>query len=175
MISQFEKCGISNYERIEGVEIQHLSKAENYRNFIKRSSKYVTGTLGCRAAHLLCIQLAKQRGYKNVLILEDDIIFLQDPNVLLNQNQHVLNNWDMLYFGGLVERHHREYIVCAHAYAVRNTLYEDIINMVEPSGMEIDLFYANIIQAMPYKYKIRVTQPFNQIIQNKAFESNIQN
>lgn len=34
------------------------------------------GILGCTISHLSAIQLAKQRGYKNVLILEDDFQFL---------------------------------------------------------------------------------------------------
>jgi hypothetical protein len=52
--------------------------------------------------------------------------------------------------------------------------------MSDASGMEMDNFYAKIIQHMSYnhnqsgKYNIRVVLPFNQIVQNKGFNSNIQ-
>jgi D-glycero-alpha-D-manno-heptose-7-phosphate kinase len=59
------------------------------------------------------------------------------------------------------------------------TIIDDIINMAIPSGMEMDNFYAKIIQHMSYnhnhngKYNIFGLTPFNTIVQNKDFESNI--
>ncbi len=179
MVSQFEKFGIGNYERIEAVALTKIPDREKYRNFIKRDDKYIIGQLSCRASHLKCIELAIQRNYTKLLVLEDDVIFRQDPNVLLTQNQEILNDWDMLYFGGDVEPFFRNQIVRTHAYAVRNTLFENILNMAIPSGMEIDNFYAKIIQHMSYnynqsgKYNIRLIIPFNQMIQSTSFPSNI--
>ena len=37
---------------------------------------YKTGAVGCAQSHLNVLKLAKERGYKNVLILEDDFTFL---------------------------------------------------------------------------------------------------
>ena len=127
------------------------------------------------------IKIAKERNYTKILILEDDITFLEDPNYLLKQNYDILNDWDMLYFGGLIEPFFRHQIVCTHAYAIKNILFDNIIYMAEPSGMEIDNFYAKVLQHASYnhnqsgKYNIRIIQPFNRIIQNKNFESGIQN
>lgn len=180
MIEQFKRFGISNFERVEGVVPLGIPSLSEYRNFIKMDHKYIIGQLGCRSAHLNCIQLAKERGYSRILILEDDSVFLQDPSLLLTQNVEILNDWDVLYFGGLVEPFFRNQIVCLHAYAVNQKVFDDIINMAEPSGMEMDNFYAKIIQHMSYnynqsgKYNIRIVLPFNQIIQNKEFNSNIQ-
>ena len=180
MSGQFEEFGIKNYERVDAKKLAELPDSEEYRNFIKHDHKYLLGTLSCRLSHLKCIKLAKERGYEKVLIFEDDAYFLQDPNMLLNENMRVLDEWDMIYFGGLVEPFFRSQIVCAHAYAVKSTLYDDIINMAEASGMEIDNFYAKILQHMSYnynrsgKYNIRMIQPFNQIVQDKTFESHIQ-
>ena len=70
--------------------------------------------------------------------------------------------------------------MCLHAYAVKSKVFDDIINMADGSGMEMDNFYAKIIQHMSYnhnqsgKYNIRVVLPFNQIVQNKSYGSNIQ-
>lgn len=188
MINQFNQFGITNYERFEGVEptqgyeldLNSESVKYSIRNFIKNDYRYVLGTYYCRKSHLEVIKLSHQRGYKRVLILEDDVIFLADPNQLLSFNANILNDWDMMYFGGLIEHNFRNQIVEAHAYSVKHTLFKDIINMCEPSGMEVDNFYAKIIQHMSYnynqsgKYNIRTIQPFNQIVQNKRFGSNIQ-
>lgn len=181
MIEQFKKFNITNYERVEGIEFKEIPFKAHCRNFIKDDEKYIKGQLGCREAHFECIRIAKNRNYSRVLILEDDVVFLQDPSVLLTQNHEILNDWDMLYFGGLIEPFFRNQIVCLHAYAVKRTVFEDVINMSEASGMEMDNFYAKIIQHMSYnhnqsgKYNIRVVLPFNQIVQNKGFNSNIQN
>ena len=180
MLAQFKKSGITNFERINAIELTELPGKEKYRNFIKHDLRYQIGQLACRASHVKCITLAKERNYKNVLILEDDAVFLQDPNVLLAQNHTTISDWDMLYWGGLIEPHFRGQVVCAHAYGVKNTLYDDILYMADASGMEIDNFYAKIIQHMSFnhnhtgRYNIRGMAPFNQVIQNKAFQSNIQ-
>lgn len=180
MLNLFQKYRITNYERIEAVRLQNFPEPHQYRNFIKSERKYILGQLSCRASHVQCIRLAKQRNYKRVLILEDDVLFLQDPNHLLIQNKEIMNKWDMLYFGGLVEPLFRYQIVCAHAYAVKYSLYDNIIHMADASGMEIDNFYAKIIQQMSSnynysgKYDIHLIHPFNQIVQNKNFCSNIQ-
>ena len=180
LLKNFKLLGITNYERIEGIGFDHIPDRRLWRNFIKTNEKYVLNQLGCRASHLMAIKLSMLRGYNRVLILEDDVKFLANPNELLTMNNNILNDWDMIYFGGLPEPIFRNQIVEAHAYGVGKKVFEDIFYMAEDSGMEIDNFYAKIIQQMSYnynqsgKYNIRIIQPFNKIIQDKSFESNIQ-
>jgi hypothetical protein len=180
MIDQFSKFGISNFERVLGREELALPENSKFRNFIKRDMKYVLGGIGCRASHLECVRLAKERNYSKVLIFEDDSVFLEDPSSILTRNQEILNDWDVLYFGGMIEPFFRNQIVCLHAYAIRSKVFDDVLEMAEPSGMEIDNFYAKILQHMSYnhnssgKYNVRITLPFNQIIQDKGYSSNIQ-
>jgi len=40
------------------------------------------GILGCGYSHLAVLKMAKERGYKNVLILEDDFTFLESREVV---------------------------------------------------------------------------------------------
>ncbi|MBS1587012.1 MAG: glycosyltransferase family 25 protein [Bacteroidetes bacterium] len=180
MIRQLKQYGISNYERVEAVRFTEIPGFELYRNFNKHDRKYVLGQLSCRAMHVKLMKLAKDRSYDKILILEDDALLLQDPNALLRDNNQVLNEWDMLYYGGQIEPHFRNQIVCTHAYAVKSSLFDNIIYMAEASGMEIDNFYAKILQHMSYnynrsgKYNIRIIQPFNQVIQDNKFASQIQ-
>lgn len=179
ILNEFNKHGITNIERVSASKFKILPREHLYRNFNKKDEKYLLGSISCRDSHLKCVKLAKQRKYKKILILEDDIIFMENPNIIIKQNHEILNDWDMLYFGGLVEPFFRNQIVCAHSYAVKDTIYDDIIFMAENSGMEIDNFYAKMLQHMSYnynqsgKYNIRIAMPFNTIVQNKNFRSNI--
>ncbi len=180
LLTQLGRWNIRNVQRVDGVKVNAgMVPPERYRKFIKRDPKYVQGQLGCAEAHINAVKLAKQQGWKRVLILEDDVEILQDPNRILNQNAGILDDWDMLYFGGLVEPEFRNQIVCTHAYALDSRLYDDIIYMARASGMEIDNFYAKILQHMSYnhnqvgKWRIRRIEPFNQIVQNKQHGSNI--
>jgi GR25 family glycosyltransferase involved in LPS biosynthesis len=43
------------------------------------------GPFGCGYSHIGALKLAKERGYKNVLILEDDFMFVVDKETLENQ------------------------------------------------------------------------------------------
>lgn len=180
LLTQLSRWNIRNVQRVDGIRVNAgMVPPERYRKFIKRDPKYVQGQLGCAEAHINAVKLAKQQGWKRVLILEDDVEILQDPNRILNQNAGILDDWDMLYFGGLVEPEFRNQIVCAHAYALDSRLYDDIIYMARASGMEIDNFYAKILQHMSYnhnqvgKWRIRRIEPFNQIVQNKQHGSYI--
>lgn len=46
--------------------------------------KLPNGALGCSISHLKCLELAKERGWTQVLIVEDDIQFL-NPDLFLTQ------------------------------------------------------------------------------------------
>lgn len=181
MLSQFKEFGITNFERYEAVVYNQVPEHYLWRNFIKTDEKYVKGQLGCRESMLNIIKLSKQRGYKNILILEDDAYMLNNPNDIMYMNQLNLEIADMFYFGGTIEPHYRGQVVCAHACGIKHTLFDDIINMSVASGMEMDNFYAKIIQHMSYnynprgQYNVMMLHPFNTIIQNKDFASNIQN
>jgi glycosyl transferase family 25 len=179
MINQFKEFGITNYERFEAIECTEVPDKSLWRNFNKQDEKYVKGSVGCRESHVGILKLAKERDYKFVMILEDDVKILTNLNGILKENNFQIGMSDMIYFGGLLERHFRGQVVGAYAYAVRNTLFEDVIHMAIPSGMEIDNFYAKIIQHMSYnnnttgRYNAFMLRPANTIIVNQTFNSNI--
>jgi hypothetical protein len=182
ILAQFEKFNITNFERVEGKIFTEIPDKSLWRNLNQKDDKYILGNLGHQDSTLEIIKLSKQRSYKKILILEDDIEILEDPSYLLSINENILNDWDMLFFGGLVEPFFRNQIVCIHAYALRDTLFDDILNMLPVSGMETDNFYAKIIQHMSYNYNqsgmynTRMLMPFNTIVQNRNnYSSNINN
>lgn len=179
MLEQFKEFGIKNFEVVNGHTYKEVPNKKYWRNFIKQDEKYIINSLGCRDSHLEAIQKAKTNGYKRILILEDDVIFLQNPNDILQMNRMTIELADMFYFGGLIEPHYRGQVVGAYAYCVTEKLFDDILEMAIPSGMEIDNFYAKIIQHMSYnynprgQYNVMMLQPFNTIVVDDNFKSNI--
>ena len=174
MLEEFRKYNIKNFERVEAVVYDYIPDRNLWRNFNKSDEKYVIGSLGCRDSHLKVISLAKERKYKRVLILEDDIRFIVNPNKLPFPNIE----WDMLYLGGMIESYFRNQIVGGYAYGISERIYDDILNMAIPSGMEIDNFYAKILQHMSLnsgrdgQYDVQKIQPFP-IEVDLSFTSNI--
>lgn len=65
--------------------------------------KMENGALGCSMSHLKCLQIAKENGWSHVLIVEDDILFL-DKDVFIKQINNFfknhIDNWDTLLISG---------------------------------------------------------------------------
>jgi GR25 family glycosyltransferase involved in LPS biosynthesis len=179
VISQFSKFNISNYVRVPGVLVDTIPEPHLYRNFIKKNESYIKGSLGCREAHLNIISDAKKNGYYRIAIFEDDITFTINPSQLLAGNLYNIQEFDLLYFGGLQEQGFNNQIVRTHAMGISHKIFDDILYMAEPSGMEIDNFYAKIIQQMSKNTRlggkciVKKIEPFNSIQQSREFASNI--
>lgn len=100
---------------------------------------------GCRNSHIEVVKYAKSRGYKNILILEDDTIINKD----LKDVPKFPDDWDTIYLGGLCTRPiewnckgsgwNRGDIWCCHAYIVNNTIFDKIIEGA-PNTKTIDMF-----------------------------------
>ena len=64
--------------------------------------KHPTGAIGCAMSHLYCLQIAKKNNWKNVIIVEDDITFL-DPvkfKIQLSKFLKYHPHFDVLLLGG---------------------------------------------------------------------------
>ena len=60
------------------------------------------GAIGCSISHLKCLEMAKQNDWNQVMIVEDDITFL-DPPLLKHKLYTFLDrhqDWDVLLLGG---------------------------------------------------------------------------
>lgn len=82
--AELAKLGISNAERFNAIHTK-------------------TGSIGCTMSHIKCIEIAKERGYEQVFICEDDIHFL-DPDLFKKNLQKFHEDdeimWDMLIVCG---------------------------------------------------------------------------
>ena len=143
-VKEFKKQNI-NVERISGID----------GNPDKIISNLTDGAIGCTLSHLQVVAISHLRGLENILILEDDVEFIENINSKFNEyiNQ-VPKDWGLLYFGG---NHNNEPLVkvnenvslvtntyTTHAYAVNKNLFIDLINIFASINDVCDVLLTDI-------------------------------
>jgi len=161
-------------EKIEQ-QLNNLSiKAERWNAFTCNPYGYTKGLLSaevaCLYSHLTLIKHCKEQRYATVLILEDDAEFLPKFEFNFSERWRLApKDWSMFYFGGnhtLTDPDaHRAhpipgskhiikccYTLTTHAYALKDEVYDVIINALEPPDkvfndnlrQSLDLYYAEL-------------------------------
>ena len=127
------------------------------------------GYLACLLSHLSIYKLAIDRGYKSILILEDDILIHKNAQgMVCDVMKKVPDNWDLLYFGYLKlsedlktwshnmdpDSYINNSIVrskgfwCCHSYAINDDLMKEVLKLYNenstPMPMEIDRFLVKL-------------------------------
>jgi len=194
MVAELIKQQITNVEffnaicpMLNDVNINHDNVLKDYSNASydlveygwqsKNEYKYIQSIVGCKVSHVEIIKLAKERKYKSVLILEDDIEFVDEWLTTidgtfndikkLDETKELNKNFDMLY---LTCNHHFPYIDIAEnlakptyglqtcGYIINESIYDFVIDNAVNSGMTIDIFYCEYIQKNPY-FKVYCVMP----------------
>jgi GR25 family glycosyltransferase involved in LPS biosynthesis len=91
---------ITRPDRKQHVEEQLNIIGINAQRF--NAIKLPNGALGCSLSHLKCLETAKLNNWSHLLVVEDDIKFL-DPELFKNQLNQFLSNhtdWDVVLIGG---------------------------------------------------------------------------
>ena len=98
------------------------------------------GPFGCGYSHIGALKLAKERGYKNVLILEDDFMFIVDKETLEENCK--------LFFENV-----KEYDICMFGYNTRRAeecvhpFLQKVFDSQTASGYLVhERFYDTLIQ-----------------------------
>lgn len=81
--SQLKSLGITEFQRFNAIKLEN-------------------GALGCSMSHLKCLETAKAAGWSHLLIVEDDILFL-NPELFKSQLNKFLSThkmWDVVLVGG---------------------------------------------------------------------------
>jgi len=119
VIQEFKNIGITNPERFDAIKCSF-------------------GAVGCSLSHLKCLEMAKSQNLEHILIVEDDITFL-NPGLFITQFNNFLNNckqWDVVLLSG---NNIGEYTViedsyvkirncqCTTGYFVKNTYFDKLI------------------------------------------------
>ena len=183
MTKLLNELGIDNWERFPAIKPNFNSieprEYRDYHKIQKLNKKYVKGSIGCKYSHLAILKLAKKRNYKNVLILEDDVIFTGSRNFLrLGLREMEYMDAKIVYLGlnkakyksidDLVSLNYVQDGLCTHSYLALSKHYDYLINLLENATKQIDLTYRDDFVNGGY-YIIP-----NQFIQDNSF-SNITN
>lgn len=109
----------------------------------------------CFKSHRKCIELAKLNNLPYVLILEDDVIFIEKSKEILIKSFEELNSsikWDMFFLGANLQSKANRISdnilklnnsFAAHAYIVNQNFYNTILNL--PPNKEMDVHYNNLM------------------------------
>jgi GR25 family glycosyltransferase involved in LPS biosynthesis len=131
--NEISKLDISSYEIIEGI---------------------IDETKTCFQSQQKCIQLAKDNKLPYVLVLEDDAIFTEDVNKVLQSTFEELqqHEWDMFFLGANLQKPATKIsdtllklngAFAAHAYMVHERFYDTILNL--PHICEMDMHYNDLM------------------------------
>ncbi len=130
---------------------------------------YTQGCLGCLKSHVEICRIALERGYENILILEDDTEFVKSIDNLIKYSKGINNIYDMLYLAGrhINKNPYKETlpsmssimhgnknhaikstnILTTGSYCIKKPAMEYLINNINNYSKEIDVFYVEKIQS----------------------------
>lgn len=116
------------------IEFFTATRPESLDGFLK------IGSRGSLISHLNAIVEARSRGYKSLLLLEDDVKFttaIKDPEFLARLSNTLKHDWDLLYFGSNVEEYKvseptrflywSSELMLSHCLAINSTIFDDLI------------------------------------------------
>ncbi len=165
-------------ERFPAVSIEDLvvdPPSDKLRAFLLRvdgdSARFehkLGATWACMRSHLAVIAKAKLLGWPEVLILEDDCEFESYAPAVLARVQEQLQglNWDILYLGGTFKKGGKiervtsnlssvTRVRLAHAYVVKSSIYDRILQQAGRSGLPIDWYYSEELLPQVNAFMVR--------------------
>lgn len=177
ILKELRQMEIRNVEFFNGITIpsrQHLHKINPH--FLKERpfwlkdkeegyfQQYRLGALGCLLSHLGVMRQALRRGYKKILILEDDAAFGADRgswkqicNAYRAQYSGPDPSFDILYLGGKHFKHGLRRLSQnlyqtkntgnGYAYIISKEAMKYVVKNALGFGHEIDIFYIAMIQS----------------------------
>ena len=129
----------------------HVRRDVAARNF----DGYRIGCLGCLSSHVEVCKLALLRGYKNILILEDDAVFTETFDKLSLYSKQIEDNYDMLYLCGShlgecnMVSDNVNRVIGTHttgSYCINESVMKYLVGNIASYDKEIDAFYAKEVQ-----------------------------
>lgn len=150
------ESNITNYEFIEAFDGLD-NKIKLIYNELKKTKKteiITSGHFGCLLSHIKAIKKAKENGYSQIMILEDDVFF--SPDIINKLNNIYIPEFDILYLGGITSKKkvfnngwgysNKTNIMGAYAYILSSTIFDIVLNELEKLTEYVDFFYLKKIQ-----------------------------
>lgn len=111
--------------------------------------------IGCTLSHMAVIKQAKQGGLNNLLIFEDDCVFVSDfmSKMTVCVNELRDSQWDLFYMGGEPNVKCLPFsenlrlcpetggIYGTHAYAINSSFYDRVLEFNPYTSVSIDILY----------------------------------
>ena len=176
MIKQLENVEIDNYEFFEAIKPTSQSDINNWTSeyldttepWLKnyppdRLFKYKLGALGCLLSHIEVMKIALSRGYKKILVLEDDTAFNIPPPIKTYSNMSkILDNqlskidYGILYLGGTHKKERLRKVSgncfltaqsgTTGSYIITEDCMKYIIDNIQQYTREVDVFFIEEVQ-----------------------------
>ena len=142
------KASTKQFDKI-GIDVERVSAVDGFQ---EPAASIRPGEVGCLKSHLKVFEMARERGLKSFLMLEDDVEFAEDFNNKFNQLEPQIPNFAMLYFGSNPHSGSRHeiapnlnritYTFAAHCIIFKESCYDDIISALKgPLLQAADVVY----------------------------------
>jgi len=150
-LKEFKEWEIGDVSRVSAVDGKHLNM-EDY------NTRLNPGELGLVLTNINIIKEAKEKDYSSILILEDDVVFVDEIKNIDSYVELLPDNWDMLYFGGNHNTHmgvsppqiindkvcklHNTYTT--HCIGIRNNMFDILLSILPKLNGPLDVEYAKL-------------------------------
>ena len=173
LTNELIKKGIFNFERQPGIYLprkdasyilpnEFYSNLEAYGGKFKFDNNYILNCVGTNLAHFEIVKKSIKRGYKRILILEDDVFFTHDFFnkfiLMVGYLNSIQNNWHLIYLGykksnagfkpikvNSILSIPKNSIRGAYGYALNLPAFNIITNHALYKGMEIDAYFEFVL------------------------------
>lgn len=177
VLQQFEKHGITNYERIPGIEVD-IEEANKFR-FLgpyggADRDKYYKKSAGCMLSHKKAIEMSKERGYKRVLIMEDDFKivdnFAEKFSQVMTRFTEDAIPWNLLWLGlcrwqnVTTNKPINDYLMkivgggcCTFAYIINANFYDLVLANIDWMKVEYDIMFNSMTQQLKHAEVLKLS------------------
>jgi len=123
-------------------------------NTMRANGKLTTGEMGCCMSHVGVLKLMIENRWNKILVLEDDISFLENLNEFWETNQKFIpETWNMLYLGGShlndpvhlngpIYKISKTYTTSS--YGITLSMANSVVRNIETMGSQVDVMYSEV-------------------------------
>jgi GR25 family glycosyltransferase involved in LPS biosynthesis len=177
-IKELDKWGLTD-------EVERYSAIDG--KDIKGSYPISLGNVGLIDTNIKILEEAKEKKYKNILILEDDVEFTNGIKDLKDYYDNIPKDYDMIWFGGNHNLHmgkslsrvnekiiklHSTY--ATHAVMINESMFDVIPTLISKKRKPIDVYYCDLQKSFNcygFYPNIAIQRPSYSDIENKFMDN----
>ena len=155
IITELHKVGITNYEFINAIDGKNPDIHTMYKKLKdeKKSKLKSSGHLGCLLSHTKALNKAYDDGFKQSLIIEDDIFF-KSNNFVNELKNIVICPWKIIFLGApIMEKKiflnkwaHCNKFPGTYGYIIKRELIQKTLTLINKMNNCIDLIFMKYLQ-----------------------------